>query len=115
MTTPPTTTTPGPLRFAKLLNELRTARHLTFLTLGVRAGCDQGYLCKLERGEARSPSREIVTAVAQGLEATPYEHAKLLVTAGFIPIDDEELAETVAVMAARWGLRGVGTSPQARS
>jgi transcriptional regulator with XRE-family HTH domain len=76
--------------FAEVLAELRSARGLSQSRLAHEAGFDHSYISRLEAGK-REPSRETVLALAQVLELDAANLDRLLVAAGFRPLDDSNL------------------------
>jgi transcriptional regulator with XRE-family HTH domain len=79
-----------PTTFAEVLATLRTARGLSQSRLAHEAGFDHSYISRLEAGK-REPSRETVAALAEVLELHGVELDRLLIAAGFRPIDDSSL------------------------
>jgi transcriptional regulator with XRE-family HTH domain len=55
------------LNFTKALHRLRTRAKLTRYRLAIEAHADPGHLGRLERGERRHPSRELVLRLGQAL------------------------------------------------
>jgi transcriptional regulator with XRE-family HTH domain len=55
------------LNFDKALHKLRTRAKLTRYRLALEAHADLGHLGRLERGERRHPSRELVLRLGQAL------------------------------------------------
>jgi transcriptional regulator with XRE-family HTH domain len=55
------------LEFAKALHRLRTRARLTRYRLALEAQADLGHLGRLERGERRHPSRDLVLRISQAL------------------------------------------------
>jgi transcriptional regulator with XRE-family HTH domain len=55
------------LNFANALHKLRTKAKLTRYHLAIEANADLGHLGRLERGERRHPSRELVLRLGQAL------------------------------------------------
>jgi transcriptional regulator with XRE-family HTH domain len=124
--------------FGSLLRSLRVRMGLSQNQLARRAGVDPAYVNRLERAAATStslPSRKVVLALAESVEAGPVDVERLLVAAGLCPesiirlggwdqslgdiasvlgdtrlSDDDraELRELLRIVAARWR---VGTAP----
>jgi transcriptional regulator with XRE-family HTH domain len=118
--------------FGSLLRSLRVRIGLSQNQLARRAGVDPAYVNRLERAAATStslPSRKVVLALADSLEAGPVDLERLLVAAGLCPesivrlggwdqslgdiasvLGDErlssddraELRELLRIVAARW-------------
>jgi transcriptional regulator with XRE-family HTH domain len=76
--------------FAEALAELRTSRGLSQSRLAHEAGFDHSYISRLEAGK-REPSRETVLALAEVLALTEVQLDRLLIAAGFRPINDSNL------------------------
>ena len=126
--------------FGALLRSLRVRIGLSQNQLARRAGVDPAYVNRLERAAPTStslPSRKVVMALADTVEAGPVDVERLLVAAGLCPesiirlggwdqslgdiasvladgrlsTDDRaELRELLRIVAARWR-----TSPTAAS
>jgi transcriptional regulator with XRE-family HTH domain len=118
--------------FGALLRSLRVRMGLSQNQLARMAGVDPAYVNRLERASAESsslPSRKVVLALADSLEAGPVDLERLLVAAGLCPesivrlggwdqslgdiasvLGDErltpddraELRELLRIVAARW-------------
>lgn len=118
--------------FGALVRSLRVRMGLSQNQLARRAGVDPAYVNRLERAPATStslPSRKVVLALADSLEAGPVDLERLLVAAGLCPesivrlggwdqslgdiaevladarlsADDRaELRELLRIVAARW-------------
>jgi transcriptional regulator with XRE-family HTH domain len=71
--------------FASRLRWWRQRRAVSQLDLAGRAGISQRHLSFMELGRA-SPSREMVTRVANALEIPLRQHNALLIAAGFAPV-----------------------------
>jgi transcriptional regulator with XRE-family HTH domain len=86
--------------FAEELAAARGARGLSQSRLADAAGFDHSYISRLEAGK-REPSRETVMALAGVLRLGPAELDRLLVAAGYRPLDDSNLfADEPAIAAA---------------
>lgn len=75
------------------------------------------YLREIRRGEC-IPNRQIVDLIAGAMDLTPYDHARLLCAAGYIPhMDDPEFSRVISLIAARWlgGRTGIGLTTAAPS
>ena len=70
--------------FPGLLANLREDKSWSQSRLGVEAGYDHSYICKLESGK-RKPSRETVAALAETLGLDADNTGRLHVAAGFLP------------------------------
>jgi transcriptional regulator with XRE-family HTH domain len=70
--------------FPGLLAELREDQGWSQNHLGLSAGIDSSFICKLESG-ARQPSRETVATLAEVLDCTPGDASRLFVAAGLLP------------------------------
>lgn len=93
------------MTFAELLGELRSRRGLSQSRLAHEAGFDHSYISRLEAGK-REPSRETVQMLAQVLQLDPAALDRLLVAAGFRPLDDSNLfADEPAIAEAARLLR----------
>src|SRR5262245_42308536 len=74
--------------FGALLRSLRVRIGLSQNQLARRAGVDPAYVNRLERAQATStslPSRKVVLALADSVEAGPVDVERLLVAAGLCP------------------------------
>ena len=74
--------------FGALLRSLRVRIGLSQNQLARRAGVDPAYVNRLERAPATStslPSRKVVLALADSVEAGPVDLERLLVAAGLCP------------------------------
>jgi transcriptional regulator with XRE-family HTH domain len=86
--------------FGVALAAARGARGLSQSRLAVEAGFDHSYISRLEAGK-REPSRETVLALAQVLRLEGPDLDRLLLAAGFRPLDDSSLfADEPAIAAA---------------
>jgi transcriptional regulator with XRE-family HTH domain len=129
-----------PHPFGALLRSLRVRIGLSQNHLARMAGVDPAYVNRLERASAASsslPSRKVVLALAESLEAGPVDVERLLVAAGLCPEsivrlggwdqslgdiaavladgqlrpdDRAELRELLRIVAARWRSAPPGTS-----
>jgi transcriptional regulator with XRE-family HTH domain len=70
--------------FSGLLADLRERAEWSQHRLGLLAGYDGSFVCKLESG-ARQPSRDTVAALAATLDLDPDDTARLHVSAGYLP------------------------------
>jgi transcriptional regulator with XRE-family HTH domain len=70
--------------FPGLLAELREDQGWSQNQLGVEAGLDSSFICKLESG-ARQPSRDTIAALIRVLDLTPGDASRLFVAAGLLP------------------------------
>jgi transcriptional regulator with XRE-family HTH domain len=77
--------------FGELLSCLRLALGVSQSALGRGAGVNASYVNRLERGERATPTREVVQALAQSLQATPTERDQLLWLAGHLPVRLQQL------------------------
>ena len=130
--------------FGALLRSLRVRMGLSQNQLARRAGVDPAYVNRLERAAPDStslPSRKVVMALAETVEAGPVDVERLLVAAGLCPEsivrlggwdqslgdiagvladnrltsdDRAELLELLRIVAARWrrGSQALGVSSQ---
>lgn len=74
--------------FGALLRSLRVRSGLSQNQLARRSGVDPAYVNRLERaspGSSSLPSRKVVLALAETLEAGPVDVERLLVAAGLCP------------------------------
>ena len=95
--------------FGALLRSLRVRIGLSQNQLARRAGVDPAYVNRLERAPATStslPSRKVVLALADSVEAGPVDLERLLVAAGLCPESivrlggwDQSLGDIAAVLA----------------
>jgi transcriptional regulator with XRE-family HTH domain len=95
--------------FGALLRSLRVRIGLSQNQLARRAGVDPAYVNRLERAPATStslPSRKVVLALADSVEAGPVDVERLLVAAGLCPESiirlggwDQSLGDIAAVLA----------------
>jgi transcriptional regulator with XRE-family HTH domain len=70
--------------FGGLLTCFRVRRGWSQNALGVEAGYDSSYICKLESGK-REPSRDTAGALASILELDTQDTRRLFVAAGLLP------------------------------
>src|SRR5215216_7177837 len=94
--------------FGSLLRTLRVRIGLSQNQLARRAGVDPAYVNRLERAPPESsslPSRKVVLALAESLEAGPVDVERLLVAAGLCPESivrlggwDQSLGDIAAVL-----------------
>lgn len=68
----------------RLLDALMARRDISQSQLARRADVSQGIVSRLRSGE-RTPSRDLVETLADALDASPIDRARLLVTAGYVP------------------------------
>jgi transcriptional regulator with XRE-family HTH domain len=95
--------------FGALLRSLRVRMGLSQNQLARRAGVDPAYVNRLERAPSTStslPSRKVVLALADSVEAGPVDVERLLVAAGLCPESiirlggwDQSLGDIAAVLA----------------
>src|SRR5687768_5391541 len=95
--------------FGTLLRSLRVRMGLSQNQLARMAGVDPAYVNRLERalaGSSSVPSRKVVLALAESLEAGPVDIERLLVAAGLCPESiirlggwDQSLGDIAAVLA----------------
>ncbi len=95
--------------FGALLRSLRVRMGFSQNHLARMAGVDPAYVNRLERASAESsslPSRKVVMALAESLEAGPVDVERLLVAAGLCPESivrlggwDQSLGDIAAVLA----------------
>lgn len=69
---------PHPETFPKILVTLRKARGLSQKALAISAGMDQSYVAGLENGRRPPPRDRQIARLAQALQASQEEHARLL-------------------------------------
>jgi transcriptional regulator with XRE-family HTH domain len=79
------------MEFAKALRRLRTRAKLTRYRLAMEANVDPGHVGRLERGERRHPSRDLVLRLSQALldcsgDICLEEIDQLLKAAGHAPL-----------------------------
>jgi transcriptional regulator with XRE-family HTH domain len=81
--------------FGQMLRRLRIERALSQSALARRAGCDPGYVNRMERGtqlrqdgRVTIPDRTIVLALAEVLDISQAEADRLLYAAGLAPQAD---------------------------
>ncbi len=95
--------------FGALLRSLRVRMGLSQNQLARRAGVDPAYVNRLERASPDStslPSRKVVLALAETVEAGPVDVERLLVAAGLCPESivrlggwDQSLGDIAGVLA----------------
>jgi transcriptional regulator with XRE-family HTH domain len=95
--------------FGALLRSLRVRMGFSQNQLARMAGVDPAYVNRLERAPAEStslPSRKVVLALADSLEAGPVDVERLLVAAGLCPESivrlggwDQSLGDIAAVLS----------------
>lgn len=99
--TTPSMPTPAP---AAALRQLRQQRHISQLELSLRVGVSQRHLSCIETGRAR-PSREMLHALLDALDAPLADRNDTLLAAGYAPayarrtLADAELAPVRAALA----------------
>src|SRR5882724_11109954 len=78
---------PDPLSFPALVRALRIRRGLSQNQLARQAGVDPAYVNRIERmpKDHSMPSRKVVLALWDALEATEADRERLLVAAGYCP------------------------------
>ena len=79
------------MSFATTLRKLRTNARLTHYGLARDAQVDYGHLRRLERGESRNPSRQLVLYIGQALldassDISLKDIDQLLLAAGYGPL-----------------------------
>ena len=70
--------------FADELRGIREDKGLTQGEVARRCAITRPYINRLEGG-SRQPSRATIEEIAPGLDATPFETNRLLISAGYIP------------------------------
>ena len=68
-------------RFAESLREARAKAEISQEELAERAGLHRTYISQLER-ELKSPSLDVIVALAKGLRVTPHEFASRIFSDG---------------------------------
>ncbi|HZF00876.1 MAG TPA: helix-turn-helix transcriptional regulator [Methylomirabilota bacterium] len=68
-------------RFAEILRETRAKAEISQEELAERAGLHRTYISQLERG-LKSPSLDVIVALAKGLRITPHEFASCIFSEG---------------------------------
>lgn len=83
-----------------LLQQWRSARHLSQLALAMKADVSARHLCFVETGRAQ-PSREMVLTLAGVLQVPLRERNAMLLAAGFAPVFREASLEAPELAAAK--------------
>lgn len=91
-------------KFGDLLREIEAEKKYRPVEVAWAVGYNPSYYYQVRAGQ-RFPSRDFADALALTLELSPLHHARLLVTLGYLPLLDDTFRDTVAKMAASWGLR----------
>lgn len=87
-----------------VLDDMLARDGRTHSEIALRTGVDQAVISRLRRGIADC-SRDTLEALAGALCLGSYDRARLLCSAGYLPItDDPVFVETVCQIAARRGL-----------
>ena len=94
---PPSSSAPS---IGQLLRDWRQRRRLSQLDLALEADISTRHLSFIETGRA-TPSRDMLTHLAERLEVPPRERNALFVTAGYAPIYPEHAWADPAMDAAR--------------
>src|SRR5690606_13284639 len=84
-----TQATSNPIETSSFAHELRQAREAAGLSqsrLAARAGYDHSYVSRLE-SDSRSPTRDAVLSLAAAMLCDEVETDRLLMAAGFLPLD----------------------------
>lgn len=71
--------------FADELRRIRRSKGLTQGEVARRCAITRAYIVRLEGGTRTTPTRKCVEELAAGLDATPHETNRLLISAGYIP------------------------------
>jgi len=79
------------LDFSKTLLKLRRKASVSRYGIGQFTGLDQAYLLRLERGDRKNPSRDVVIMIALSLTRRSdavemWDIDKLLISAGYAPL-----------------------------
>jgi transcriptional regulator with XRE-family HTH domain len=96
--------------FADVLTALRHGRGLSQSRLAARAGFDHSFIGRLENG-SRQPTRRAVRTIADALDASPPERDRLLLAAGFRPVDNRHLFDGEPALAALIGILADQATP----
>lgn len=96
---------PAATTFGKALDAIRGRQGLSQTDLADRAEIDHSMISRCRSGE-RTPSRETVERLADALDASPTDRARLLITAGYVPQGYE--AEVLAFVQSLAMTRGEG-------
>jgi transcriptional regulator with XRE-family HTH domain len=98
---------PAGNEFGEQLRRHRERAGLTQTALAKRAGADQSYINRLERGEREPPRRPLVVQLADQLALSQAERQHLLLLAGhlpdwllYLPADDPTLSRLAEVLAS---------------
>jgi transcriptional regulator with XRE-family HTH domain len=78
--------------FQELLAAHRKSLGISQSELARRAEVSPSYINRLERGDREPPSREVVLAIAEGLQLDPVERDRLLLSSGYAREADRKLA-----------------------
>lgn len=92
--------------FADLVRSAREHTGLTQKELALRAGVDDSYISRIERGTTAPPSRDKVVAITEALDITDQqERLMLLLAAGCANLDDLEALGSQEAARERPGKR----------
>lgn len=75
-----------PRMFQELLAQSRQESGLSFQSLSIRSHVDVAYLCRLEKGQASNPGRNVVLRIGIGMGLGVEEIDELLIAARHLPL-----------------------------
>jgi transcriptional regulator with XRE-family HTH domain len=85
------------MRFAITLRNVREERGLSQSELGRIVGIHHTTICRWEKG-SRNPTRKMVNTIAKGLKCNNIEWTQLLVSAGYLSEEIEQLLVSYPVL-----------------
>lgn len=83
--------------FARCLMEMRGIAHISQWKLAEVAGYDHSYISRLEIGQ-RLPSRDAVLRMAEAMQLSADNRDRLLMSAGYSPLDMRNLVASEPVI-----------------
>lgn len=89
---------PNPISFGYILHELRVANDLSTPALEDLSGVSRSYITRIEHGERDAPKREIVEALAKGLELKGVDQVKFFLAAGLSPWPYDQVAPHIGMV-----------------
>ena len=96
--------------FSKALREVREAAGLSQSRLAAMAGYDHSYVSRLE-SDSRAPTRDAVLSLAAAMGCSDVDRDLLLASAGFLPVDTENLLSSEPVISEAYATLNDGSVP----
>lgn len=97
--------------FGDVLAKFRERRKLSQTKLSVAAGFSHSYISRLESGE-RDPAVETVYTLARALELSGPDRDRLLISAGYMPVEPTAILSSEPDVAAIYDRLRSGTVPE---